>query len=164
MAPHTELIRRLFDRLNDHDVPGLRELWVPDGVERFPDRTCNGIEEIAAYFDALFAALPDFHMEIQASAEEGDTAFVRWHMTATHTGSGLLGLDATGKSVAIDGLDHITVRDGKLASNYVVFDQMQFARQLGLLPPDGSTADRAVKAAFNAKTKIAELIAQQRSG
>ena len=89
--------------------------------------------------------------------------FVRWHMTATHTGGGFQGLDATGKSVALDGIDHITVRDGKLASNFVVFDQMQFARALGLLPPDGSVADKAVKAAFNAKTKVADLIAQQRS-
>ena len=35
-----------------------------------------------------------------------------------------------------------------------VFDQMQFARQIGLLPPDGSAADRATKAAFNAKTRL----------
>lgn len=163
MATNSELVHTLFDRLNAHDVPGLRELWLEDGVERFPDRTCTGAGEIASYFEALFASVPDFHMEMQGIVEEGDQVFVRWHMTATHTGSGFQGLDATGKSVALDGIDHITVRDGKLASNFVVFDQMQFARALGLLPPDGSVADKAVKAAFNAKTKVADLIAQQRS-
>jgi predicted ester cyclase len=165
MASHTDLVHRLFDRLNAHDVPGLRELWVEDGVERFPDRECRGAGDIATYFEGLFGAVPDFHMEISGHVEQGDEVFVRWRMTGTHTGhSGFQGLDPTGKSIAIDGIDHITVREGKLASNFVVFDQMQFARQLGLLPPDGSAADRAVKAAFNAKTKIADLIAQQRSG
>ena len=49
-----------------------------------------------------------------------------------------------------------------MVTNFVVFDQMQFARQIGLLPPEGSPADKAVKVAFNAKTKIADAIAQQR--
>ena len=57
----------------------------------------------------------------------------------------------------------MSVRDGKMASNFVVFDQMEVGRQLGLLPPDGSPPDRALKAAFNAKTKIADMIAQARS-
>jgi predicted ester cyclase len=165
MASHTDLVHRLFDRLNAHDVPGLRELWTADGVERFPDRECRGPDEIGRYFEGLFGSVPDFHMEIVGIAEQGDEVFVRWRMTGTHTGSsGFQGLDATGKAVVLDGIDQITVSDGRLASNFVVFDQMQFARQLGLLPPDGSAADRAVKAAFNAKTKITDLIAQQRSG
>ena len=48
-------------------------------------------------------------------------------------------------------------------SNTVVFDQMTFARQVGLLPPDGSGADKALKAAFNAKTRVA-LAARRRLG
>ena len=35
-----------------------------------------------------------------------------------------------------------------------VYDQMQFARQAGMLAPDGSAGDRATKAAFNAKTRL----------
>jgi len=40
--------------------------------------------------------------------------------------------------------------DGAVVSNFVVFDQMPFARAIGMLAPDGSRADGAVKAAFNA--------------
>ena len=47
------------------------------------------------------------------------------------------------------------MHDGKVTSNFVVFDQMQFARSVGMMPPDGSAADRVMKAAFNAKTRIA---------
>jgi hypothetical protein len=31
---------------------------------------------------------------------------------------------------------------------------MQHARQIGLLPPDGSRVDKALKAAFNGRTKL----------
>jgi hypothetical protein len=34
-----------------------------------------------------------------------------------------------------------------------VFDQLQFARQIGMMPADGWSPDRAMKAAFNAVTQ-----------
>lgn len=163
MATNTELVRRVFDAINAHDVDALRELWAPDVVERFPDVTCRGREELAAHFAGLFAALPDFHMELAGAVEDGETVFARWRLTATHTGGRFNGIDATGKAVAVDGMDEFTLRDGKVVSNFVVFDQMEVGRQLGLLPPDGSPPDRALKAAFNAKTKVAGAIRQARS-
>lgn len=163
MPTNTELVKQVFDAINAHDVDALRGLWADDVEERFPDKTCYGKEELSAYFKALFAALPDFHMELVSSVEEGDTVFARWRLTATHTGGQFSGIDTTGKAIALDGMDEFTFRAGEMASNFVVFDQMEVGRQLGLLPPDGSQADRALKAAFNAKTKIAEAIRTARS-
>lgn len=162
MATNSELAQQILDALTAHDLEALRGIWADDVVERFPDKTCRGKEELAAYFADLFAALPDFAMEKVSSVEVGDTVFVRWRMTGTHTGAQFSGIDATGKAVALDGMDEITFRDGKMAHNFVVFDQMEVGRQLGLLPPDGSPPDRALKAAFNAKTKVAELINEVR--
>jgi hypothetical protein len=42
---------------------------------------------------------------------------------------------------------------GKIAQNTVYCDAAAFARQIGMLPREGSAADRAVLAAFNAITK-----------
>jgi hypothetical protein len=56
--------------------------------------------------------------------------------------------------VAIDGMDHFVFRDGVVISNFVVFDQMQYARQIGMMPADGSAADKSLKVAFNARTKL----------
>jgi hypothetical protein len=64
----------------------------------------------------------------------------------------------TGKALAIDGIDHFVVRDGKIVSNFVVVDQLQYARQIGMMPPDGSAADKAMKSVFNARTKLAEKL------
>ena len=163
MPTNTELAQQVLDAINAHDVDRLRELWADDVEERFPDKTCRGKDELAGYFADLFSALPDFHMEKHSSVEEGETVFVRWRMTATHTGGPFNGIDPTGKAVTLDGFDEMTVRDGKMASNFVVFDQMEVGRQLGLLPPDGSPPDRALKSVFNAKTKIADAIRAARS-
>lgn len=120
-------------------------------------RTCFGERAIADYFLALFAALPDFHLEILTLAEQGDDVFVHWKLTGTHKGT-FAGIAPTGCAIALDGIDHFVVRDGKLVSNFVVFDQMQFARTISLMPPDGSPPDRALKAAFNAKTRVAQRV------
>lgn len=159
-ASNTELVSFVFECLNRHDVSPLREVWAEDGVERFPDETCHGFDAIKRYLDQGFAGLPDFHMEVRSLVADGDHVLVRWQLTGTHTGA-FNGLDPTGRSVAVDGMDDFELRDGRIVSNFVVFDQMQVARQLGVLPADGSPADRAMKSAFNVKTRVADLIANR---
>jgi steroid delta-isomerase-like uncharacterized protein len=152
-ASNTELIRWTFEKLNEHDVAALRQVWTDETTERFPDRTCRGADEIASYFEDAFRGLPDFHMEIVGIVEQDEHAFVHWHLTGTHRGQ-LLGIEPTGRKLSIDGMDHFTIRDGVIVSNFVIFDQMQYARQIGMMPPDGSTADKSLKVAFNARTKL----------
>jgi hypothetical protein len=76
-----ELIRWAFEQLNNHDVGPLKQFWHDGTVERFPDRTCHGADEIARYFEDTFAAVPDMHMEVVALAEQGDDVFVQWKLT-----------------------------------------------------------------------------------
>lgn len=161
-ASNGELVRWTFEILNTHDVEPLRQVWTDVTVERFPSGTITGTDAIVGYFDNLFAALPDFHMEVVAVAETGDDVFVHWRLTGTHTGVPFEGIEATGRAVAIDGMDHFVIRDGTIATNFIVFDQMQFARQIAMLPPDGSAADRATKAAFNAKTRLLSRVRSRR--
>ena len=53
------------------------------------------------------------------------------------------------------------LRDGRIVSNFVVFDQMQYSRQLGILPSQDSVGDKAMKAAFNLKTKLAKKLKER---
>jgi hypothetical protein len=85
-------------------------------------------------------------------ADVSDGALIRWGFEILNTR--FEGIDPTGRAVAIDGMDHLVVRDGTIVSNFIVSDQMQFARQIGMLPPDGSAGDRATKAAFNARARL----------
>ena len=152
-----DIARQVFEHLNAGDVDAIRALQTTKTVERFPDGTCHGADAIAAYFAAVHAAMPDWRFEIVRVVECDDDVFVHWQLTGTHSGARLQGIDATGRAIALDGIDHFVIRDGAVVSNFVVFDQMQFARQVGLLPPDRSPADRALKAAFNARTRLARL-------
>ena len=163
MPTNTELAQQVLDAINAHDADALRELWADGVEERFPDKTCHGKEELSAYFKGLWAAMPDFNMQLVSAVEDGETVFARWTLTGTHTGGQFNGIDTTGKSISMVGMDQFTFRDGKMVSNFVVFDQMEVGRQLGLLPPDGSPPDRALKGGFNAKTKIAEAMRNARS-
>jgi predicted ester cyclase len=158
----TELLGWVFERINAHDVASLRAFWTDDTVEYFPDATCHGADEVAGYLSDKFASIEGFHLEVVAVAESGDDVHVHWRMTGRHTGM-LLGLAGTGKSIAIDGMDHFVLRDGRALTNTIVFDQMAFARQVGLLPPDRSAVDKALKAAFNTKTKAVGALRRSRS-
>jgi len=150
---NAELVRQTVAQIAGQDLDAARKVWTDATVERFPDRTCHGPDEIAAYFSDLYRAIEDFHVEVITIAGSGDDVFVQWRMTGRHTGP-VLGVAGTGRELAVDGQDHFVVRDGLVVSNFVIFDQMQFARQVGLLPADGSRADRALKAAFNARTAL----------
>lgn len=149
-AVATGVVHSLFEAINAHDTDRMREHWSPETTVRFPDRTCHGADEVAEYFEVVFAAMPDYSMRVHAVAEDGETVFVRWEAAGAHTGAPFQGIKPTGKTVRIDGMDQFTIREGVVASNFVVFDQMDVGRQLGLLPPDGSPPDRALKAGFNA--------------
>lgn len=157
-ATPEELIHWTFARINDHDSASLRPLWT-NAVEYFPHAICRGPDEIAAYFDEAFAAMPgDFHLKIVKLVADGEDVFVRWLMTGTFTGRNFQGIAATGASIEVNGADHFVIRDGQIVTNHVNFDQMSFARQLGMLPPDGSLADRGMKALFNLKTRAVAAI------
>jgi len=56
--------------------------------------------------------------------------------------------------VAISGCDVMEITDGVLHRNTIYYDGASFARQIGLLPPEGSAADRTMLRAFNLKTRL----------
>jgi predicted ester cyclase len=144
------LVRWVFNVLNRHDVDAYRQVLAPDAIERLPSRTLHGADAISAYARELFTALPDAAFTLLALVGEGEEVMVRWRLAGTHSGGPLEGLEPTGRRVDLDGVDHHTVRDGRLVSTFVVVDRVQLARQLGLVPEEGSRLEVGVRTAFNA--------------
>ena len=155
---NAQLVQWAFDRINAKDVESLRNFfWAADSTVHFPTGTCHGSAEIAAYFDQVFAAVVDFAFEMVSIAESGNDVLVHWHLTGRHVGT-FVGIAATGRRIDFEGFDHFVIEDGKVVTNTVRYDQMEFARQIKLLPPDGSISDRALKAAFNATTRVVGIV------
>jgi predicted ester cyclase len=160
-ASNIALLRKAQEEMNRKELTTVRSLCTDETVCHFPDRTCTGVDEIVAYFEASFAALPDRHLEMIAMTASGEDVLLRFRLTATHDGS-FGDIPATGKPIAIDGFEHFVMRDGKLVESFALSDQLQLARQLGMIGPDGSVGDRVMKFAFRVKTKLSR--APKRAG
>jgi steroid delta-isomerase-like uncharacterized protein len=90
---------------------------------------------VAEHAQALFAGFPDLNFEVLsaqlADGAGGGTVVARWLMRGTNTAP-LRGLPPSGRSVALPGVDLITVVDGKIGSVEGYFDRQTMAEQLGL--------------------------------
>jgi hypothetical protein len=73
-------------------------------------------------------------------------------------------VDPTGRRVEIRGLDLLEIEDGQIVGNTAYYDGMSFARQIGLMPTQGSASERAMKGALNAATKLRRTVTARRSG
>jgi glyoxylase-like metal-dependent hydrolase (beta-lactamase superfamily II)/predicted ester cyclase len=115
-----------------------------------------GKRELIAYFTSLWAAIPDFRFELLDVVAEDDRAAAHWRITGTFAGPGEFdGFLPTGARVDFRGVDYVTIRGGRIVRNDAYTDNMTVARQLGLLPPAGSTAEQRMKKLANARTGLA---------
>jgi predicted ester cyclase len=159
-----QIAKAYFGAIADRDLDLAVSLWKPgsrDLIHGIADMTAP--HDIKAYFSGLFSAIPDFHFEILELAASGKNASCRWRMTGTFLGPGRFqGLAPTGASLVMEGCDMLRVEDGKIVENNAYTNGAEIAQQLGLLPPQGSTADRVLTGAFNAKTAAANAIRKLR--
>jgi steroid delta-isomerase-like uncharacterized protein len=156
-ACNSDLLRKAQDELNRKHLTTVRTLCTEETVCEFPDRTCTGTDEIVAYFEESFIAMPDRHVEVIAMVESGEDVLMRFRLTATQDGP-FGDLPATGKALVIDGFEHFVMRDGRLVCSYAVSDQLNVARQLGMIGPDGSVGDKLMKFAFRLKTNLSRRL------
>jgi steroid delta-isomerase-like uncharacterized protein len=156
-----EWVRSLFARFNDPEAffGDPQGTWIDgphygvfaQGVE------LNTREEVLSWFRALFDAVPDLGMEVEDVAIAGqpgrERATVRWHLTGTFSGAPYMGIEPTGKRIDLHGMDLLDIEDGRIAGNNVYYDQLTFARQIGMIPPEDSLGDRLLTDGFNLVTK-----------
>jgi steroid delta-isomerase-like uncharacterized protein len=148
------VVEDYFDALGRRDVEAMAELWAPDGDEHIAGQVdAVGPGGVREYFTDLFAAFPDFALEVESTTTEGDRTAVHWTAVGTHLGS-LWGVAPTGARVHFEGIDLLHVHDGLIARNDAVADTLSIARQLGLVPAGGSPAEQRLFAVFNAKTRV----------
>jgi steroid delta-isomerase-like uncharacterized protein len=149
-----------FEALAARDFSLMGEHWSEDGVaDIVPYGVLRGKAEILSFFRALFAALPDLETKAERVAATAHLAAVEWRMGGHFTGAPFMDLEPTGRRVDIRGVDLLEIEDGQIVSNAAYYDGAAFARQVGMLPSEGSGADRAMKGAFNAVTRLRKRVA-----
>ena len=149
-----KLAKAYFGAIADRDLDLAVSLWKPGGRDLIHGiADLKAPNDIKAFFNGLYSAFPDYEFEILELAASGKNAACRWHSTGTFLGPGRFqGLAPTGARIEMEGCDMLRVEDGLIVENNAYVNGALIAQQLGLLPQQGSTADRVVTGAFNAKT------------
>jgi steroid delta-isomerase-like uncharacterized protein len=160
-----ERVRSYFEAQAARDPDAMAEHWREDGVEDLvPVGLLRGRDEVREFMASLFAAMPDARTTVGRVIPGEQRCAVEWRMEGTFTGAPFMDIEPTGHHVEVRGFDLFELEDGQIVSNTAYYDATTFARQIGMLPADGSGGDRAMKRAFNAATKVRRALAERRSG
>jgi len=144
-------------------VDAMMEHWKEDGVvDLVPIGILRGVDEISAFFREMFAAFPDSEMTVARLAAGQNEVAIEWRMSANFTGGSFQGIEPTGRPVELRGVDIMEIADGEIVSNTAYYDGMAFARGAGLLPAQDSGAERAMRSAVNAATKLRRAVSDGR--
>ena len=72
--------------------------------------------------------------EFEDMVAEGHLVAVRWSMSGTHNGSGLMSIPATGQDFWGDIISFYRIADGKIVEGWMVVDALAMMEQLGIMP------------------------------
>jgi steroid delta-isomerase-like uncharacterized protein len=155
--------RSYFEAIAERDVERMLEHWDEDGVvDLVPLGIYRGHAGIREFFTELFTALPDMQTTVKRVAAGEHEVAVEWRASGTFTGGPFQGVEPNGRTVEIRGVDMVEIVNGKILSNTAYYDGMAFARAIGVLPPADSGAERAIKGAVNAATRVKRAVADGR--
>jgi len=154
-----EVARSIFEALAKRDLDVAMEFINEDTVDDFVAiGLIEGRTAIRRFFDELIAAFPDFEMSTERIVGSTKAAVVQWRATGTFSGDSYQGIQSTGKHVEIRGVDVMEIKEGRVTHNTIYYDGASFARQIGLLPREGSAVDKAMLSTFNTATRVRKRI------
>ena len=136
MESVSDIVRRQLRLTDEGDLDGFLAGFDPDCEWQAPGAAARGRDAVRAYIEPLHRAFPTARHDYELTVA-GDTAFVEGTWGGVHAGP-LATPDgeiaATGKDVRFPFLGFVRVRDGRVYSLHVYFDQLAFLAQLGLVP------------------------------
>ncbi len=146
---------------NGRDASAMDALVTDDIVWFDPalPEPARGKADVRAWMERSWRSFPDLRFvepERPALAEEGDQVLWAWRMQGTFSGAPIEppGFAATGKPMDVTGIDQWTMRDGLIAHYRAFYDMNDLARQLGIVPPAGSGAEKAIAALQRVQARV----------
>ena len=133
--------RRLLDEVwNKGNLKVLDESVAADAAHHDPNTPIapgpEGMKQVASLYRG---AIPDLRFEVQQEIAEGDYVVQRVIASGTQRGD-LPGVPATGKYSKIEGVVITRFKDGKVAEDWSLFDQIGMLQQLGVVPTQAEMA------------------------
>lgn len=73
------VVMAMFDAFNRHDAAAMEKLYAPDARLTSPDFcSARTRDDVVRTYEAMFAAFPDIHDEVQSTVAEGELVAVRF--------------------------------------------------------------------------------------
>jgi glyoxylase-like metal-dependent hydrolase (beta-lactamase superfamily II)/predicted ester cyclase len=156
VASTSDIAKRYFEALSAHDLDAAVACWEPGGVDNFVGQLeVTAPDGVRQYFADVFAAFPDFTLDILDLTTARNRTAVRWRAEATFAGPGQFqGFEPNGASLVLEGCDVLTVVDDLIRHNDAYLDSGSLAQQLGFLPPSGSQTEQRMTKLANLRTKL----------
>ncbi len=143
--------RRFGDAWNSQEPRRIESLLDYEVRWRDPalQEPAAGVAAVQAHLKSIWRAFPDHRVEFMPWLEDpfisadGGACALSWLSTGSFVGEmDPPGLAPTGRSFSLEGMDVWRFRDGRLWTVQSWYDVLGLCRQIGVLPPRGSTAER----------------------
>jgi steroid delta-isomerase-like uncharacterized protein len=156
-----EFVARYVAAWSSCDTDALAQLITEDIVWADPalPEPARGVPAVQEFMRASARAFPDLRFgepDPPVVAVTGDVVLWAWNMEGTHHGAiDPPGFAPTGRRMHVEGVDQWTMRDGRIARYRAFYDMNDVARQLGIVPPSGSRAERGMVALQRLQVRLA---------
>jgi steroid delta-isomerase-like uncharacterized protein len=140
-ADPSDVARRHDDAWNAKDVEGRKACSAPDIELEMPGGMhLKGLDQVLQVEGAFWQALPDSQIKRTDEFAAGDSVIAEGFLTGTQTGpfpTPQGEIPASGNPVNLRYASVKRVSDGKIVSEHLYFDQMEFMMQIGAMPQPG---------------------------
>ncbi len=126
-----DYVERIWNR---GDIAALDELTTSTFLYQFAGQPGRDHTAMRQLVTMLHTAFPDWRVQIVEIVAEANTVVIRWEANVTHRGA-FLGIPATGKQIAVDGINIYHVVDGKVAAEWEQMHTLGILQQMGVVTP-----------------------------
>ena len=130
------IVRKMFEAINKQNLAELDEVMSLGFVLHMHAQQKQGLEDSKQVVRSEIRGFPDLHVTVEDIIAEEDRVCVRLRETATHTGE-YRGLPPTGNKLSYTVAAIWRISDGKIVEGWIVYDQLEFLEQLGLVKFQG---------------------------
>jgi steroid delta-isomerase-like uncharacterized protein len=118
--------------INEGKISVLDSAYAPDVVLHTAPET-KGAANAKAYYANYVTGFSDREFTVKETFAQGNKLTKYWVFKGKHTGD-FFGIPATGKTISVEGCTIATIINGKITEERDFFDNLEFLRQLGLMP------------------------------
>lgn len=118
--------------INQGNISIFDEAYAPDVVLHTVPET-KGAANAKAYYANYVTGFSDREFTVKETFAQGNKLTKYWVFKGKHTGD-FFGIPATGKTISVEGCTIATIINGKITEERDFFDNLEFLRQLGLMP------------------------------